>query len=214
MKNMKNKQGSNRSSQDGNEQSSAAETAFKKLFEDGLKDIYWVEKALTKAIPKMIKKTTSDELVNALEEHLTVTEEQVKKVERVFEFIGKKPMAKKCPAMEGILKEGEETMAENEGMVRDAGIICSAQKVEHYEIASYGSLCAFANTLGMDDAANLLKEILEEEKKADETLTKVAESSVNMEASTSGGGKGGNEEDEEDEEENEEEEVNQHRGRL
>jgi ferritin-like metal-binding protein YciE len=84
--------------------------------------------------------------------------------------------------MEGILEEGEETMEETEGIVRDAGIICSAQKVEHYEIASYGSLCAFANTLGMDDVAELLKETLDEEKEADEKLTEVAESSVNMEA--------------------------------
>src|SRR3954470_13408720 len=105
MKNMKNKQGSNRSSQDGNEKSSAAETAFKKLFEDGLKDIYWVEKALVKAIPKMIKKSTSQELIDALEDHLSVTEEQVTKVEKVFEIIGKRPQAKHCTAMEGILEE-------------------------------------------------------------------------------------------------------------
>src|SRR6185503_10251245 len=107
----------------------------------------------TKAIPKMIKKTTSEDLTAALEEHLRVTEEQVRKVERVFETIGKKPQAKKCAAMEGILEEATETMGETEGVVRDAGIICSAQKVEHYEIASYGTLCAFANTLGMNDAA-------------------------------------------------------------
>jgi ferritin-like metal-binding protein YciE len=163
---------------------SASETAFLKLFEDGLKDIYWVEKALTKAIPKMVKKTTSPELVDALNEHLAVTEKQVKKVEQVFKMLDKTPRAAKCVAMAGIIEEGEETMKETEGIVRDAGIICSAQKVEHYEIASYGSLCAFANTLGMNDAAKLLKEILDEEKEADETLSQIAEASINVEALT------------------------------
>jgi ferritin-like metal-binding protein YciE len=167
--------------------SSAAEAAFNKLFEDGLKDIYWVEKKLTKAIPKMIKNATSEELIEALEEHLDVTMEQVKGVEKVFDLIGKKPVAKRCIAMEGIIQEGEESMQETEGIVRDAGIICSAQKVEHYEIASYGSLCAFANTLGMQDAADILKEILDQEKEADEKLTEVAESSVNMEALSADG---------------------------
>lgn len=174
---------------------SAAETAFRKLFEDGLKDIYWVEKALTKAIPKMIKKTSSEDLIEALEDHLKVTQEQVKKVEEVFRIIDKKPQAKKCVAMEGIIKEAEETMTDNEGLVRDAGIICSAQKVEHYEIASYGSLCAFANTLGMEDAASVLKEILEEEKQADVKLSEIAEASINQEALAEGDG--------EEEEENE-----------
>src|SRR5438132_1561486 len=147
---MKKSQNNNGRTQSKNtDSSSPAEMAFKKLFEDGLKDIYWVEKALTKAIPKMIKNATSEELVEALEEHLEVTEKQVEGVEKVFDLIGKKPIAKKCIAMEGIIEEGEESMKETEGVVRDAGIICSAQKVEHYEIASYGSLCAFANTLGM-----------------------------------------------------------------
>jgi ferritin-like metal-binding protein YciE len=162
----------------------ATESAFMKLFEDGLKDMYWVEKALTKAIPKMIKKTTSPELVDALQEHLDVTEKQVTKLDRVFEAIGKTPRGAKCIAMQGIIDEGEETMKETEGVVRDAGIICSAQKVEHYEIASYGSLCAFANTLGLNDAAGLLKEILEEEKEADEKLSQIAEASINAEALT------------------------------
>jgi ferritin-like metal-binding protein YciE len=160
------------------------ENAFMKLFEDGLKDMYWVEKALTKAIPKMIKKTTSPELVDALKEHLDVTEKQVEKLDLVFEAIGKTPRGAKCVAMAGIIDEGEETMQETEGVVRDAGIICSAQKVEHYEIASYGSLCAFANTLGLTDAAAILKEILEEEKEADEKLSQIAEASINVEALT------------------------------
>jgi len=167
-----------------NKETSNGEQPFMKLFEDGLKDIYWVEKALTKAIPKMIKKTTSSELVDALNEHLEVTEKQVKKVERIFKMLDKAPRAVKCVAMTGILDEGEETMKETEGVVRDAGIICSAQKVEHYEIASYGSLCAFANTLGMNEAAALLKEILEEEKEADEKLSQIAEATINVEALT------------------------------
>jgi|ERR1700741_710977 len=186
MKKSQSNPGQNGRSSNGNgkntKESSTAETSLTKLFEDGLKDIYWVEKALTKAIPKMVKKATSDELVDALEKHLTVTQEQVKKVEQVFEAIGRKPQAKPCPAMKGIIEEAGETMEEFEGIVRDAGIICSAQKVEHYEIASYGSLCAFAKTLGLEDAAGILEQILEEEKEADEKLTEVAESSVNTEA--------------------------------
>lgn len=161
---------------------SHAQMAFAKLFEDGLKDMYWVEKVLTKAIPKMIKKATSEDLIGGLAEHLAVTEKQVSRLEKVFDLLGKRPQAKKCVAMEGIIKEGEETMKETEGAVRDAGIICSAQKVEHYEIASYGSLCAFANALDMEEVAGLLKQSLEEEKEADEKLSEVAETCVNMEA--------------------------------
>jgi ferritin-like metal-binding protein YciE len=110
----------------------------------------------------------------------------VKKVEKVFGMIDKTPRAVKCEAMTGILKEGDETMRDNEGVVRDAGIICSAQKVEHYEIASYGSLCAFANTLGLSDAAAVLKEIMDEEKEADEKLSQIAEASINAEALAEG----------------------------
>lgn len=180
------------SSKQSSSQDSGGEESFTKLFEDGLKDIYWVEKALLKAIPKMIKKATSEELVAALEEHLEVTKEQVTKLEQVFEILGKKPQAKPCLAMQGILAEGEETMEEFEGITRDAAIICSGQKVEHYEIASYGCLVAFANALNMTDAAAIFEEILEEEKEADTKLTEVAVSSVNMEAIMQG------EEEEED----------------
>jgi ferritin-like metal-binding protein YciE len=154
-----------------------------KLFEDSLKDIYWAEKALTKAIPKMVKKATSDELVNALENHLEETEGQVEKVEQVFEIIGKKPVAKKCAAMDGLIKEAEEIMKDSEeGAMRDAGIIAAAQKVEHYEMATYGTLRTFAQTLGLTDAAQILENILDEEKNADETLTSVAESTINIQA--------------------------------
>jgi ferritin-like metal-binding protein YciE len=155
-----------------------------KLFEDGLKDIYWAEKALTKAIPKMIKNATSTELVAALKNHLEETKTHVERVEEVFGILEKRAVAKKCDAMEGLLTEGTHIMEECEqGAMRDAGIISAAQKVEHYEIASYGTLCSFAETLGMSDVAELLGQTLEEEKAADEKLTKVATSAVNIEAS-------------------------------
>lgn len=161
------------------------ESKLMELFEDELKDIYWAEKALTKAIPKMIKNATSTELIEALENHLEETEAQVEKVEQVFETIGKKAVAKKCEAMAGLVKEADEIMKDSDkGAMRDAGIISAAQKVEHYEIASYGTLRTFAKTLGLDDAVSLLEEILEEEKGADEKLTEIAESTINIEAAT------------------------------
>ena len=153
------------------------------LFENELKDIYWAEKALTKALPKMIKNATDQELADAIENHLHETEQQVEKLEKVFELIEEKPVAKKCEAMAGLLKEAEEIMKETEkGPQRDAGIISAGQKVEHYEIATYGTLRTFAHTLGLDEAAEILEEILEEEKKADETLSELAESTINVEA--------------------------------
>ncbi len=161
------------------------ESKLMKFFEDSLKDIYWAEKALTKALPKMIKKATSSELIEALENHLEETEQQVLKVEQVFEIIGKKPQAKKCAAMEGLIKEAEEIMSEtDQGAMRDAGIIAAGQKVEHYEIATYGTLRTFAQTLGLDDAAAILEEILEEEKAADEALTDIAVSTINLKAAS------------------------------
>jgi len=160
-----------------------AAQGLRDLFEDELKDIYWAEKALIKALPKMIKNTTSEELATALKEHLAITEEQVRRLEQVFEYIGTKAQANKCEAMEGLIKEAEEIMESTEkGVVRDAGIISARQKVEHYEIATYGTLRAFAKILGEDDAVSLLEEILNEEKEADEKLTEVAESSINIEA--------------------------------
>lgn len=171
------------SKKQSSEEYGVEETQLMKLFEDELKDIYWAEKALVKALPKMAKKATSEELVEAIESHLQETEMQVQKVEDVFESIGKKPMAKKCEAMDGLIKEAEEIMKESEdGAMRDAGIISAAQKVEHYEIATYGTLRTFAQTLGLDEAANILQEILEEEKGADEKLTQIAESTINVQA--------------------------------
>lgn len=179
-KTAKKKKTTKKSSSNGN---MMERSALLELFENALKDIYWAEKALTKALPKMAKNATSEELVEAIEQHLAETEEQVKKVEQVFEILEKKAVAKKCEAMEGLIKEGEEIIKDTEkGPQRDAGIIAAAQKVEHYEIASYGTLRTFAQTLGLDDAAEILEEILEEEKNADQTLTEVAESSINVEA--------------------------------
>jgi ferritin-like metal-binding protein YciE len=157
------------------------ESALMKLFEDELKDIYWAEKALAKALPKMSKNATATELSDAIENHLAETEDHIVKVEQVFEVIGKKAQAKKCEAMDGLLKEAQEIMKDtDEGAMRDAGIISAAQKVEHYEIASYGTLRTFAQTLGLDDAVALLEEILDQEKAADEKLTEIAESTINI----------------------------------
>ncbi|HEY0030817.1 MAG TPA: ferritin-like domain-containing protein [Bacteroidia bacterium] len=162
---------------------SIEQSKLMKLFENELKDIYWAEKALLKAIPKMAKNATSEELVSALETHLEETEVQVERVEQIFEILGKRAIAKKCEAMAGLIKEGEEIMKESDkGAMRDAGIISAAQKVEHYEIASYGTLRTFAQTLGLDDVVSLLEETLEEEKNTDEKLTEVAETTINMEA--------------------------------
>ena len=173
---------------------------LEKLFTDSLKDIYWAEKHLTKTLPKMKKKATTDELKSAIEEHLAQTEEHVSRLEQVFEICGKKAQAKKCDAMEGLTKEGDSIIEETENntMTRDAGIIMAAQKVEHYEIATYGSLVQLAKTLGKNDAAEILHQTLEEEKQADEKLTEIAEWNVNQAAAQEAG--------EEDEEENDQEE--------
>lgn len=154
-----------------------------KLFEDELKDIYWAEKALTKAIPKMIKNASSSDLVDALESHLEETHEQIERLTKVFASIDKKASAKKCDAMEGLIKEAEGIMEEcEEGPMCDAGIISASQKIEHYEIASYGTLRQFAQTLGLKEAESLLEITLKEEKAADQKLTKVATKAINVEA--------------------------------
>ncbi len=164
-------------------QSADGASELQELFEKELKDIYWAEKALVKAIPKMIKNATDTELIEALESHLSETEEQVNRMEEVFETIGVKAEAKKCEAMVGLIKEAEQIMSETtKGVIRDAGIISAAQKIEHYEIASYGTLHSFARTLGHDEASELLEETLNEEKSADNALTEIAESSINAEA--------------------------------
>lgn len=158
------------------------ETMLKELFIDELKDIYWAEKHLTKALPKMKKAATSSELANAFEDHLAVTQGQIQRIERVFEMLDMTARAKKCEAMEGLVKESEEVIEElpKGTMVRDAGLIISGQKVEHYEIAAYGSLVQLAKTMGHNEIAALLQQTLEEEKEADQLLTELAVSGINI----------------------------------
>lgn len=160
-----------------------------KYFTDSLKDIYWAEKQLTKTLPKMQKAATTEELKNAIEDHLVQTEEHVTRLEQVFEIIGKKAQAKKCEAMEGLVKEGDSIVEETEdgSMTRDVGIIMAAQKVEHYEIATYGSLVQLAKVMGYDDAADILQQTLEEEKQTDAGLTDIAENNINWEAELESG---------------------------
>lgn len=161
------------------------EQGLQELHEDFLKDIYWAEKALTKALPKMIDAASSEDLITALEEHLAVTKEQVTNLEQVFEALGKTPRGKKCDAMEGLIKEGESIVEDfEEGMVRDAGIIGASQKIEHYEIATYGTLASLAGLLGETEAEEIYHKILDEEKQADATLTEVALNTVNPAAAS------------------------------
>lgn len=157
------------------------------FFEDGLKDIYWAEKALTIALPKMAKNATSSQLIKAFEDHLKETEEHVTRLEQVFESLGLKAVAKKCDAMAGLLDEANGIIEETAvGDVRDAAMIAAAQKVEHYEIATYGTLRVYAVTLGKTKAAMLLAKTLEEEKNADVKLTKIAVSHINVDAAHEG----------------------------
>lgn len=153
------------------------------LYIDLLKDLYSAEKQLVKALPKMAKNAQSSDLQKAFQEHLRQTEGQVERIERIFSDMGGSPRGKKCVGMEGVIEEGNELLKEDaEPDVLDAGLIAAAQKVEHYEIAGYGTARAWANRLGYDSAARLLQETLEEESMANEKLTKIAESHVNMEA--------------------------------
>ncbi|GGG59008.1 YciE/YciF ferroxidase family protein [Epilithonimonas arachidiradicis] len=153
------------------------------LFEDSLKDIYWAEKALVKALPKMMKNATNEKLKAAIDKHLGETETHVARLEEIFEAMGKKAQAKKCDAMQGLLDEGNSIIEETEpGTVRDAGIIAAAQKVEHYEIATYGTLAAFAKILKESQALKILLQTLEEEKKCDELLTGLADVNLNSKA--------------------------------
>ncbi len=181
-KNSQSKTASASRSQTVKPKSNAAE-GLRELFIDQLKDIFWAEKALSKALPKMAKNATAENLKTTIEDHLEVTLEQITRLEQVFESIGKKATAKKCDAMEGLIKEGESILEETEpGAVRDAGIIAAAQKIEHYEIASYGTLCTFAKILGEDEAAKLLEITLNEEKEADVMLTQDANNTINFDA--------------------------------
>ena len=160
------------------------ETMLRELFIDELKDIYWAEKHLTKALPKMSKAATSQELATAFQEHLAVTENQIARIEKVFELLDMTARAKKCEAMEGLVKEAQGIMDElpKGSMVRDAGLIIAGQKVEHYEIAAYGSLVQLAKTMGENEIAELLALTLEEEKQTDLQLTELAVSGINISA--------------------------------
>nr|WP_109607599.1 ferritin-like domain-containing protein [Mucilaginibacter oryzae] len=163
-----------------------AESALKELFIDELKDIYWAEQHLAKALPKMAKNATSEDLKQAINNHLEETKNHVARIEQAFESIGEKAKAVKCLAMEGLLKEADELLSETEKgtEVRDVAIISAAQKVEHYEIASYGTLKTLAGTLGYNDAQALFEATLAEEKNADALLTEVAENYVNEAAAS------------------------------
>ena len=160
-----------------------AASNLSELFTDSLKDIYWAENALVSALPKMIANATAPSLISAIKDHLTVTKNQLTRLEKIFELIGEKAEGKKCEAMAGLLKEGESIVEETmPGAVRDAGIIAASQKIEHYEIATYGTLVAFAKALGENDAAKLLTQTLAEEKEADCVLNDVALNAVNSAA--------------------------------
>jgi ferritin-like metal-binding protein YciE len=163
------------------------EWALNELFIDELRDIYWAEKHLIRALPKMAKAATSGELRLAIENHLIETENQVTRLESAFESIGEKVAAVKCEAMADLIKEGDEIIAETEkgSFTRDAGIISAVQKIEHYEIASYGTLKTLADVLGYAEAATLLDTTLQAEKNADSLLTLIAKRGI-YQASRSG----------------------------
>jgi ferritin-like metal-binding protein YciE len=160
------------------------DSRLEEFFHDELKDIYWAEKHLVKTLPKMSKAATSQELKAAFDDHLKVTEGHVGRLEEVFNILGYKPQAKKCEAIAGITKEGDEIITDTEKgtATRDVGLIFAGQKVEHYEIATYGSLTQLAKTLGHDDVAQILNSTLQEEKQADEGLSDIAENTVNEKA--------------------------------
>jgi ferritin-like metal-binding protein YciE len=160
-------------------------SALLNLFVDEIKDIYWAEKHLVKALPKMKKAATSVELQEAFESHLEQTQQHVSRLEEVFSLLGEKPQAKKCDAMEGLIQEGESIIEDTDDgtATRDVGLIIAAQKVEHYEIATYGGLAQLAKTLGRTDVKEILGATLSEEKQTDEMLTDIAENNINYEAS-------------------------------
>jgi ferritin-like metal-binding protein YciE len=160
------------------------DSEFHEFFIDELKDIYWAEKHLAKALPKMQKAATSPELAAAFEKHTQETEQHIGVLEEVFSLLGEKAVAKKCDAMAGLLEEANGIISDTDKgtMIRDAGLILAAQKVEHYEIATYGTLRVFAQNIGHDDVAELLTQTLENEKATDVALTEIAVNAVNAEA--------------------------------
>lgn len=181
------------------------ETTLKSLLIDELRDVYHAERQLVKALPKLAKAATSPDLREALESHLGETEEHVSRLEQAFEMLSESVKAKPCAGMQGIVEEGSDLIKESDkGAALDAGIIAGAQRAEHYEIAAYGSLMAWAKALGHDDVAELLSTTLDEEKAADEKLTELAEAGLNQAAVSpdddeEAGGDDDSEEEEEDE---------------
>jgi ferritin-like metal-binding protein YciE len=166
----------------------ASMDTLSELLQDELKDIYDAEKQLTKALPKLAKKATAEDLKEAFEEHLRQTEEHVERLEQAFEHLGIPAKGKKCKGMQNLIAEGEDMIGDaEEDAVRDAVMIAAAQKVEHYEIAAYGTARTWANMLGQDDVASLLEQTLEEEKETDLKLTELAEGFVNQAAAEEGG---------------------------
>jgi ferritin-like metal-binding protein YciE len=174
------------------------------MFVETLKDVYFAENAIIKALPKMAEKAESEDLKSALEEHLEETKGQVTRLEKIFKSLGTKAEGKECPALKGLVEETEEFMSEASAQVMDAGLIGCAQAVEHYEMARYGTLKAWAEQLELDDAVELLDDTLEEEKAADEKLTDLALAGLNREA---------DDEDDEDEDEDEDKPKRQSRNK-
>ncbi|MDP3897462.1 MAG: ferritin-like domain-containing protein [Mesorhizobium sp.] len=163
--------------------SKASTKTLEDMFHETLKDIYYAERKILKALPKMAKGAESAELTAAFEKHRDETEGQVERLQQVFEIFGKRAQGKTCPAIDGILEEGEEVLEDFEGApALDAGLVASAQAVEHYEITRYGTLKRWAEMLGMQDAAKLLDQTLQEELATDKALTKLGESGVNARA--------------------------------
>jgi len=179
-------------------ESQQKENQLEKFFLDQLKDIYYAEQQLVKALNEMKSQCTTEELEDAFEDHQKVTERQVKRLEKVFQLLEEKPEGKKCEAMDGLIKEGKTIISETKqgSMTRDAALIIAAQKIEHYEIATYGGLVALALTLGKRRAAGLLDKTLQEEEETDSLLTDIAESYINFQAEEEDE-KGGQEEEDE-----------------
>lgn len=192
--------GSNRGQQAG-----MPGSMLQKYFLDELKDVYSAEKQLLKGLTKMAKNSTTPELKEAFENHRMQTEGQVERLEQVFEILGAKAQAKKCEAMEGLIKEVESILEDtkDDTLTRDVALIMGAQKAEHYEIASYGGLAQLARTMGQNEIADLLTETLEEEKETDELLTQIAENNINVEATEEEEGEEETDEESEEEEEDE-----------
>lgn len=157
--------------------------SLNELYLDLLRDLYNAEMQLTKVLPKMAEESTNAQLKAAFQSHLRETETHVQRLEKIFEELEEKPSGETCEAMQGLVKEGKEAIsAKMPEAIKDAALICAAQKVEHYEIASYGTAAKYAQLLGMNDQAELLKQTLDEEKAADQKLTNLAESTINQEA--------------------------------